>query len=155
MLLESERELESTGKAWYLMRQMVPWEISEAAKGMTLAKGRHAAIFDCPQDHVEKVLAAEAWKGIKFSVAKELPELEPHPGQGNSISDDLEAQRAAKQKRWDKIKNRRSAEADEKQERRQWNDAKGNGRGTKRTFDTAFSGRGGGGGGRGASSKGR
>jgi len=133
MLLDSEREIEQPSKAWYLLRQMVPHEVSEACKGMQVVKGRRAAIFDCPQEHVPKVLNAQCWRGIKFSVATELPELEPHPNhQGNSVEDDMRQHADSQKRRWEKIKGYRSREAAEKQERRERfgdGDGKGKGRG--------------------------
>eukprot|EP00443_Scrippsiella_acuminata_P021586 CAMPEP_0115172046 /NCGR_PEP_ID=MMETSP0270-20121206/2615_1 /TAXON_ID=71861 /ORGANISM="Scrippsiella trochoidea, Strain CCMP3099" /LENGTH=710 /DNA_ID=CAMNT_0002584829 /DNA_START=39 /DNA_END=2168 /DNA_ORIENTATION=+ len=129
ILLESEREIEQTSKAWYLLRNMVPEEVAQACKGMMVVKGRRAAIFDCPQDDVQKVLKAECWRGIKFSVAMELPELEPHPGQ--SGEDDWKTHAESQKRRWEKIKNFRAKEAAEKQERREFNAE----RGVKRKFD--------------------
>jgi ATP-dependent RNA helicase DDX21 len=133
MLIESEREIEATSKAWYLLRNHVPQEVSSASRAMQLVKGKHAAIFDCPQEHQETVLKAPSWKGIKFSVAKELPELETHPNQGASVEDDLRKQRDWRAKKWEKIKGAKARESSDRQDRAQWqgNDSHG----TKRKHD--------------------
>jgi ATP-dependent RNA helicase DDX21 len=132
ILLESEREIEALSKAWYLLRKHVPEDVSQACKAMQLVKGNHAAIFDCPQELQEKVLNAECWRGIKFSLAKELPELQPHPRQGSSVEDDLQKQRDWKKKKWEKIKGHKDKENSERQERAQWKEAD---RGQKRKFE--------------------
>mmetsp|Transcript_84627 Transcript_84627/g.238032 ORF Transcript_84627/g.238032 Transcript_84627/m.238032 type:complete len:693 (-) Transcript_84627:113-2191(-) len=129
ILVESEREIEATSKAWYLLRQHVPQEVSESCKAMQVVKGWHSAIFDCPQDMVQKVLKCECWKGVKFSLATELPELERHPNEGGSMEDDMRSHREAQSRKWDKIKNYKSKEAAEKNERREMHGDKGKGKG--------------------------
>jgi hypothetical protein len=150
ILLESERELESTSKAWYLLRKHVPEEVSQSCKAMQLVKGRHAAIFDCPQEHQEKVLKAETWRGIKFVVATELPDLEAHPSQGGSVHDDAKKQAEFQRRKWEKIK---GAKAAEKRDRAQWSNE--DARGQKRKFDEAESNWESGGSGRGFGGRGK
>mmetsp|Transcript_118620 Transcript_118620/g.332173 ORF Transcript_118620/g.332173 Transcript_118620/m.332173 type:complete len:694 (+) Transcript_118620:65-2146(+) len=104
LLIHSDQELEQPGKAWYLLRQIVPEEVSSACKGMALVKGCKSAIFDCPQDMVNRVLKAECWKGVSFSVATELPELMPHwKDAGNTAADDEREHADSKRRRWERI----------------------------------------------------
>lgn len=132
ILLESEKEIEATTKAWFLLRKHVPEWLSALCRGMQVVKGKHAAIFDCPQEHQDIILKAECWRGIKFSVAKELPELELHPNAGGSVQDDLRKQSEWRARKWDKIKGYKAREAQDKQQRSQWN---GSDQGWKRKYD--------------------
>merc|ERR1712039_841987 len=71
------------------------------------------------QIHQDIVLKAQCWRGIKFSVAETLPELEAHPNSG-SVADDLQKQRDWRNRKWEKIKAAKEREDAEKQEHRQW-----------------------------------
>lgn len=126
MLLESDREIESPSKAWYLLRQNLPSETAQSMKGVSVCKGRYSAVFDCPQDLVDQVLGATVWKGVKFSECKELPELE---GKGSTMADDLNRHKDAQKNRWDRIKNAKAREAGERDERRQFMSENGKGKG--------------------------
>mmetsp|Transcript_71879 Transcript_71879/g.156549 ORF Transcript_71879/g.156549 Transcript_71879/m.156549 type:complete len:678 (+) Transcript_71879:146-2179(+) len=103
ILLENEREMEQPTKAWYLVRQHVAPEVSDACKAMTIVKGKKAAVFDCPQEMVHKFLNAECWSSIKFSVCTELPELEKRPE--DNVHNDMATLKDAQARRWEKIKN--------------------------------------------------
>ncbi|CAK9111982.1 unnamed protein product [Durusdinium trenchii] len=76
LILESERAIETSSKGWYLLRQMLPWEIVEECRGCKRCKDEHRCIFDAPDHLVKKILEVELWRGNKISVAEELPELE-------------------------------------------------------------------------------
>eukprot|EP00928_Gymnodinium_smaydae_P052934 TRINITY_DN37051_c0_g1_i1.p1 TRINITY_DN37051_c0_g1~~TRINITY_DN37051_c0_g1_i1.p1 ORF type:complete len:743 (-),score=216.29 TRINITY_DN37051_c0_g1_i1:238-2466(-) len=106
MILESDRGIDKTGKAWYLLRNMLPESATQGIKAMTLVKGGYSAIFDCPQDQVPTVLKAELWKGTKLSVAEELPELEAH--ESTSLADDIQQHREQQQRHWERIKGKKS-----------------------------------------------
>jgi len=122
IMLESEREIETVSKAWYLLRNSIPQGVNDLCKGMSLVKGRKAAVFDCPQDKQDEVLNCKAWKSVKFSLVKELPDIE---GRNDSWEDDQWAHSQFQQKRFERIRESKNREKD-------WKD---DGRGTKRSFD--------------------
>jgi ATP-dependent RNA helicase DDX21 len=158
ILLESEREIEATSKAWYLLRNHVPEDVSAACRAMQIVKGKHAAIFDCPQEMQDKVLNAATCKGIKFSIATELPELESHPNQGG-IADDMQRQKDWRARKWEKIRGSKEREATEKRNgfegKRKYDDWSGpGGKGDAGRGARGF-GDGGNGGGRGSGGKGK
>mmetsp|Transcript_12628 Transcript_12628/g.28681 ORF Transcript_12628/g.28681 Transcript_12628/m.28681 type:complete len:679 (-) Transcript_12628:29-2065(-) len=113
--MENERPLETTSKAWYLLRNNVPQKVSDAARAMSLVKGRLSAVFDCAQDDVQTILHAEPWKGIKFSQVEELPELEPDPRQQEISDESLHAD--WKKRKWSKIASNKYDESDQKRRR--------------------------------------
>merc|ERR1719296_18496 len=147
--LKSEQVIESTSKAWYLLRKNVSDEVATAAKAMQLACDGYSAIFDVPQAMVDQVIKAETWKGVKFSVATELPDLQANRPGGFSAGDDEQQFADNQKRRWDKINSYRQRESEQKQATRE-GAAKGTGRGFKRRFEDGAEAGGGGGRGRGA-----
>jgi len=75
LILESDRPIISDSKGWYLLRQMLPWEVAEQLKGCKRCMDEHKCIFDAPEHLVQKILQVELWKGNSITIAKELPEL--------------------------------------------------------------------------------
>jgi len=76
LILESERVIETDSKGWYLLRQMLPWEVVESCRGCKRCKDDKKCIFDAPDNVVKKILEATLWRGMTITVAKELPELQ-------------------------------------------------------------------------------
>merc|ERR1712217_132207 len=99
LIIESERIMESGSKGWYLLRQMLPWEVAEQCKGCVRCKSEHQCIFDVPDNLVQTVVAAKLWNGIKITVAEELPELEQKE---TNIADASQRLRENKQRMWEK-----------------------------------------------------
>eukprot|EP00434_Breviolum_minutum_P031926 symbB.v1.2.028233.t1/scaffold2972.1/size66174/2 len=75
LILESDRPIISDSKGWYLLRQMLPWEVAEQLKGCKRCMDEQKCIFDAPEHLVQKILQVELWKGNSITIAKELPEL--------------------------------------------------------------------------------
>jgi hypothetical protein len=58
LILESERPIESDSKGWYLLRQMLSWEVTEHCRGCKRCMDEHKCIFDAPDHMVKKILQA-------------------------------------------------------------------------------------------------
>ena len=58
LILESERPIESDSKGWYLLRQMLSWEVTEQCRGCKRCMDEHKCIFDAPDHMVKKILQA-------------------------------------------------------------------------------------------------
>jgi len=101
LILESERPIESDSKGWYLLRQMLSWEVTEHCRGCKRCMDEHKCIFDAPDHMVKKILQAELWKGNSIVVAQELPELlEPE----TDLYEASQRLKETKQRFWEKRK---------------------------------------------------
>lgn len=65
MILESDRPIISDSKGWYLLRQMLPWEVAEQLKGCKRCMDEQKCIFDAPEHLVQKILQVRGKMGFE------------------------------------------------------------------------------------------
>eukprot|EP00933_Yihiella_yeosuensis_P046433 TRINITY_DN41958_c0_g1_i1.p1 TRINITY_DN41958_c0_g1~~TRINITY_DN41958_c0_g1_i1.p1 ORF type:complete len:695 (-),score=158.96 TRINITY_DN41958_c0_g1_i1:55-2139(-) len=147
LIIQTERGIETNSKAWYLLRQWLPEELHGVCKGMTICATGNEAIFDAPDDYVDKILRCECWRGCSIRRADVLPELQARETDIRSANQQWQDDR---NRHWQRIKDKRSGKGGFEE-----SSGKGGGRGGKGSGKSKGWGKGGksengeGGGGRG------
>ena len=76
MLMRTSSGLQNNSHGWSILRRWLPPDVQEACKGLTLCADGFSAVFDAPNNAVQRILAAAPRNpGTTFAKATELPEL--------------------------------------------------------------------------------